>query len=151
MTIRTFVNKKRTRMATISTLAAALVVSAVVLPASPASARPKDCSLAVRISPDQGAMYARADVNCKNVEKFEVEVHIERLDSILGIDSWKPVARGFKGFNKSGYSWVSTTEPCSDVQTTKKYRAHAVLYDKRLPGPGIEVKDELSGQIRGHC
>lgn len=125
---------------------ATLAGSGVLLAGSPAQARPKDCSLSVKISPDKGAMYARADVKCKKKEHFAIKIIIRRKD--FGTNA--PVATSYKGYHKSGYTFRSTTEPCKDVSTKKKYFAHAYLYDTRFGYP-IEVKDIKSNTIKGHC
>ncbi|WP_329084270.1 hypothetical protein [Streptosporangium sp. NBC_01469] len=128
-------------------VATAVAVAGVLVPASPASARPHDCSLSVRLSPDPGSMYARADVNCANTERYAVQIIIRREDGWQGNSN---VAEAYAGRNRKGYDWLSTSEPCSDVQTNKKYHAHAYLYDTRAGYP-IEVKDVKSSSITGHC
>lgn len=91
-------------------------------------------------------MYARAEVNCSNKEHFAIDVDIYREDT--GPDG--QVAHAYKGYHASGYTYLSTSEPCSDVQTNKRYYAKATLFDTRF-GPGIDVKETQSGTVSGHC
>ncbi|NJP35869.1 hypothetical protein [Micromonospora thermarum] len=138
--------KRRLRLAAMSVAAMSLAAAGALVPASPASARPHDCSLSVKISKDPGSMYARADVNCRNKEHFAIRISIYR-------DDWhgnSSVASRYKGFHASGYTYLSTSEPCSDVDPKKKYHAIAKLYDTRF-GPAVEVKDVKSTTVSGHC
>src|SRR3712207_5819148 len=98
------------RRTAVAATATALAVTGALAPTSPASARPADCTLTVKISPDRGALYGRADVRCTRKEKYQVKIYLRRKDGI----SWTVVATGIKNYNKAGYGFVSTTEPCSD-------------------------------------
>lgn len=138
--------KRTARLTAMSVVAMSLATVGALLPASPASARPHDCSLSVKISKDPGSMYARADVNCRNKEHFAISIVIRREDFLRNAN----VAENYKGFHASGYTYLSTSEPCGDVQTNKKYHAHAYLYDTRF-GPPVEVKDVKSASVSGHC
>lgn len=134
------------RLAALSAVTASLAVSGALVPASPAAARPADCSLHVRISPDPGSMYARAEVNCPQKEHYAISIVIRREDPIGN----RNVAENYKGRHQQGYDYLSTSEPCSDVQTNRKYHAHGYLYDTRF-GPPIEVKDVKTRSVSGHC
>ncbi len=142
---------KRTafRRAGLISIATALAATAAMIVNVPsASARPIDCSLSVRLHKDPGGLYARADVNCPTPETYYLEVLIYRKD-LFG-SSTIVAESEVKRTNRRGLDWIGTTEPCSDVQTTKSYHAAAFLYDGRFQVP-IEVKDAGTGTVKGHC
>lgn len=140
--------RKGLRAAGLSAATAALALIGAVTPAAPAAAIPKDCSLSVRISADPGSMYARADLNCAKPETYWIDIIIYRHDGILG--AVKVAEKEVKRTNHQGLDWLSTSEPCSDVQTNRQYSAKAYLYDARFEYP-IEVKDVSSPKKQGHC
>lgn len=140
--------RRTVKVVATSAVAATLAATGALFPTSPAAARPADCRLSVRISPDPGGLYSRAEVNCARSEHYTVRVIIRRKD--FGV-TWRPVADAERGYHQSGYGFVSASEPCSDVDPKKQYKAHAYLYDNRLPGPGVEVKDVQSNIVSGHC
>lgn len=141
-------SKRRLRTAGLSAATLALATAGALIPASPASARPADCSLTVNlIQAGSGGLNARANVYCTNAETYTVLVYLYRKDTLRNA----LVAWGKGDYNKHrGWGYAHANEPCSDVSTSKTYYARAVLKDTRF-GPGIEVKDAKTGNIRGHC
>ncbi|GAA5042528.1 hypothetical protein HNP84_002146 [Thermocatellispora tengchongensis] len=136
---------RKARIVTSSLVTAAALLVTLV-PAAPAAARPADCSIVARISPDPGSMYARAEVNCPKKEHFSVTIRIRR-------DDWHGntvVATRYKGTHHQGFFSLSTSEPCSDVEPGKKYFAEAELNDTRF-GPPIEIRTVKSRTVSGHC
>ncbi|WP_204045407.1 hypothetical protein [Acrocarpospora phusangensis] len=126
----------------------AAVVVGVVVPAAPALAIPKDCSLTVVLINAPSALNARGSVYCTRPETYWVETVIYRHDSL---GRKVKVAEGETKYNgHQGWGYAHASEPCSDVQTNKNYSARAFLYDARLVYP-IEVKDATSSTVRGHC
>lgn len=135
-----------TRLAALTLAATSVAVSSAVMAASPAQARPIECSLYTYISKESQQLYARAEVNCPQMEHYSISLQIFREDFF----GPTPVASEYKGTYHSGYDYVGTSEPCSDVQTNKKYHALAVLYDTTYIKP-IDVKDHESPSVQGHC
>ncbi|MFI8194876.1 hypothetical protein ACIF8T_40355 [Streptomyces sp. NPDC085946] len=124
-----------------------LATSGVIMTASSAQARPIDCSLSITIERHTSELGARAWVNCPKPEHYTVNVYLYR-DEWYGNDL---VAQGKRDSNGAGGALSAyAAEPCSDLQTNKKYYARAVLYDTTYSYP-IEVKDTQSGSYWGHC
>ncbi|WP_283139407.1 hypothetical protein [Rhizohabitans arisaemae] len=140
--------RKGTTKLRISALTAALTVgiSTFALPTAPASARPHDCQIRVFIEQWSSGLVGKARVDCANREDYRVEVIIRRKDG------WTHTRVAFAGIDyiEQGTRWVQTSEPCSDVETTKQYSVKGILYDGRF-GPPIDVKEVETGLIQGHC
>jgi hypothetical protein len=125
-------------------LAAIVAPLFVMVTASPAAARPYDCSLRVTINRVGAGMSGTGYVSCPGREHYAIDVDVYREEAFDSL-----VAHAYKGFYDSGNS-LTALEPCSDVQTSKTYHARAKLFDTRF-GPPIEVKDAKSSSVRGHC
>lgn len=132
----------------LSAAATAIAAIGVVLPGSPASARPIDCSLTVVVErvTDYG-LQARAKVVCPSPEHFTVHVYLRREDRLSN-----PVVDHGSGDSNGGRGpvYAYATEPCSDVQTNKTYHATAKIMDTTYHYP-IEVKEAKSDSVRGNC
>lgn len=135
---------KTMRLAAGSIAAASLAVSGVLLPASPAVAAVDDCTLETTIYRESQGLYARAEVNCPQRENYSVHVQIYREDWFGSTE----VAGEYKTTQHAGYDYVGASEPCSDVQTNKKYRAYGRL---KQAGLGIDEKTHESATVQGHC
>jgi hypothetical protein len=128
-----------------ATMAAVAVGSLVA--ASPASARPIDCSVDVDYVQASNGIVGRGHVYCTKPEHLTVRVYIRRED-------WygNTVVASGQGESKGRQGWTHAEafEPCSDVSTSKKYFTH-VYVDDTTYGYPLEVKDVESFSYSGHC
>ncbi|MEU8205896.1 hypothetical protein [Streptosporangium sp. NPDC049046] len=135
------------RAAKFSAAIVAMAAAGVLLPVSPASARPIDCNLTVNLVKVSEGFNAAANVYCSKGEHYTAYVYIRREDTFGN----SVVASGKVDSNgKSGWFHARASEPCSDVQTNKKYHAHGYIYDTTYGYP-IEVKDFKTSSVTGHC
>jgi hypothetical protein len=141
------IGQKIRRAITGSALAAAAVTAGLVVPASPAAARPIDCSLAVGVHQISVGLEGRAKVYCSQPEHYTVHVSLFREDGWFdGL-----VATGIGRSNgRAGSVFAFAVEPCSDVQTNKTYYARGRVEDTTYYYP-IEVKVAVSSSVWGHC
>jgi hypothetical protein len=145
-------NRLRAALRTAASAAAAfaLVIIAMAMLASPASARPHDCDLKVELFRNGATdrLIGRGIVKCANPEQYIVQVYIRRHDLV----SRTPVGSGREDERSKvgGATIAIAEEPCSDVETDKEYTAQAYLYDTRFYYP-IEIKDEETAEMTGPC
>jgi hypothetical protein len=133
--------KRSVALLAASLVAASLSIFAI---ASPAAARPHDCSLRATLNRVGAGVSGSGYVSCARSEHYAIRIYVFREEAF---DS--SVAHAYKGYYDTGNS-LTTLEPCSDVQTSKTYHAKAILYDTRF-GPPIEVKEAKSSSAWGHC
>ncbi|GAA1859130.1 hypothetical protein [Asanoa iriomotensis] len=133
---------------TVALLAVGITALAgVVLPASPASARPIDCSLTAVLYQSPAGLQASGQVYCSTPETYNLMVYLYRRDFLVGT----VVAQAVVGRNNyQGYTTAYAVEPCSALQTNKQYDAKIALDDTRF-GPGIRVKEIITNKVWGHC
>jgi hypothetical protein len=137
------------RVTGLSAAAFVLAITGVVLPVPLASAKPYDCLFTVNLVPvGADGLNAGASVYCPRPEHLSVAVLIIRDD---GWGGGRIVAKG-QGHSRGRQGWTHAhaNEPCSDVQTNRKYRATGVLYDTTYKYP-IDVKDFTTSSYTGHC
>ncbi|WP_147315767.1 hypothetical protein [Asanoa ferruginea] len=124
-----------------------MALAGVLLPASPAAARPIDCSLTAVLYQSPAGLQASGQVYCSTPETYDVKVYLYRRDWCCGT----VVASSVVGRNNyAGYTTAYAVEPCSDLQTDKQYDAKIALDDTRF-GPGIRVKEIITNKVTGHC
>lgn len=141
------VSKPLLRASGMVAAALTLATSGLIMGASSAQARPIDCSLSITMERHSNGLGSRAWVNCPRPEHYTVYVYLYR-EEWYGNDL---VAQGKRDSNGAGGALSAYAfEPCSDLQTNRKYHATAVLYDTTYHYP-IEVKDTQSGSYTGHC
>lgn len=120
-----------------------------MLNASPASARPIDCSLTVTlINAGSSGLNGKASVYCSKPEHLTVYINIYREDA-LGHGATVASGKGDSN-GRQGWTYATANEPCSQLQTTKKYHAVARVDDTTYHIP-IEVKDAQTPSYKGHC
>jgi hypothetical protein len=137
---------RKRRIVSLTALSAAAASFFVLTTASPAAARPADCSFRVTMNRVGAGITGSVYVGCSAQEHFAVRVSVIREDRFTGAN----VASVYQGFHATGAS-LTALEPCSDVQTNKTYHATGWLYDTRIPLGGIEVKKVSTASLWGHC
>jgi hypothetical protein len=130
------------------TVGATIVALGTLVPASPASAIPADCSIRAYITTLGTGVLGVAEAQCRRNEgQRGIDVDIYRS----GFLGWTQVAHKYVKRNGAGIFRITTLEPCSDADTDRKYKARAALFDERFPGPPIEIRDVDSNTVQGHC